>query len=49
MRPGQRHDEPADTATPRAWLRHVYWIGGGSDCPFLSEFKAMDMDQRWLK
>jgi 2-phosphoglycerate kinase len=84
MRPGQRHDETADTATPRARLRHVYWIGGGSgagkstiarrlaaqhglrlyatddvmpdhagrstpeDCPFLSEFKAMDMDQRWL-
>ena len=69
---------------PRAQLRHVYWIGGGSgagkstiarrmaarhglrlyatddvmsdhagrsspgDSPFLSEFAAMDMDERWV-
>jgi cytidylate kinase len=72
----------AGPAAPRARLRHVYWIGGGSsagksviarrvaarhglslyatdavipdhasrctpaDCPFLSEFAAMDMDER---
>jgi len=78
------HRETADAAVLRAWLRHVYWIGGGSgagksviarrvaarnglrlyatddvmpdhasrcappDCPFLSEFAAMDMDERWV-
>jgi len=80
----ERHAEPAGVAAPRARLRHVYWIGGGSgagksviagrlaarhglrlyatdevmadharrstpeDCPFLSEFVAMDMDERWV-
>jgi 2-phosphoglycerate kinase len=29
MRPEQ-HEETGDVATPRARLRHVYWIGGGS-------------------
>ena len=83
MRP-ERRGETVDAAALRAWLRHVYWIGGGSgagkstavrrmaarhglrlyatddmmsdhasrstseDCPFLSEFKAMDMDERWV-
>jgi 2-phosphoglycerate kinase len=73
-----------DTVAPKARLRHVYWIGGGSgagkstiarrlaaeyglhlyatddamrdharqstpeDSPFLSQFAAMDMDERWV-
>jgi 2-phosphoglycerate kinase len=81
----ERHGETADPAALQAWLRHVYWIGGGSgagkstiarrlaarhglrtyatddvmsdharrstaeDCPMLSEFFAMDMDERWVK
>jgi hypothetical protein len=83
MRP-ERHRETADAAAPRARLRHVYWLGGGTgagkstiarriaarhglhlyatddvmsdhatrstpeDSPFLTEFKAMDMDERWV-
>jgi 2-phosphoglycerate kinase len=81
---GKQWGQADDSATPRARLRHVYWIGGGSgagkstiarhlanrhglhlyatdevmadhagrctpeDSPFLSEFQAMDMDQRWV-
>lgn len=83
MRP-EEPGENADAAAPRAWLEHVYWIGGGSgagkstiarriatqhglhvyatddvmpdhasrctpeDAPYLSRFKTMDMNERWV-